>query len=162
LRDWLAAFLCGVGVQALTEQVVPAWYDEAAAHGHAEARLDVMCYDLRGRKTYVDVRFALADSKNAATLSARASTDGSAAAERVARKRRRYPADRCPGASLVPFVMEAHGRPSPEATAFLKAMVPFDFPDRTDVLARARRDLSVLTQTRLADLLLSAEAPSAA
>jgi hypothetical protein len=161
-RDWLRGFLATVGTDSLPEQVVPAWHNEHAEAGRREAVLDLMLQDLRGRRTYVDVSFTLADSSNARLLSARARVDGSAAAERVARKRRRYPGDRFPGAALVPFVLEAHGRQSPETHAFLKAMVPPDWPERDAVLARARRDLSVLTQCRLADLLLSAERLAAA
>ena len=160
IRDWLAKWARPFVVSPpLIEQEVPAWYDENIADVDKRgAVLDVMFYDHKGQKTYVDVMVTSADTAVPAKLATRAKQDGHAAAEGVRRKHGRYPASKNPGASLVPFVVEARGRLSPEVSAFLKAMVPESYPDRSLVLRKARRDLSVLVQSRLADLLLSAEA----
>lgn len=80
-----------------------------------------------------------------------------AAADMVARKRRRYKPEKNPGVGLVPFVIETLGRVSPEAQALLRAMAPSD-ERRSTVLRDARQTLAVLVQTRLAEQLLSAEA----
>jgi hypothetical protein len=160
VRDWLARWLNQfTSAPTDTEVIVPAWYDATKdTEKKRQARLDILLWDLKGRKTYVDISFATADSVTPGKRRTRANEDGQAAAERVAAKHARYPGDKNPGASLVPFVIEAHGRLSPEAIAFLQAMVPPTNPDRDAILQKARYDLSVLTQGRLADLLLSAEA----
>jgi hypothetical protein len=160
VRDWLAKWLKPfVDLPPLVEQEVEAWYDENVAdEDKRRAVLDVMLWDHKGQKTYVDVMVTSADTATQGKLASRASQDGHAAAAGVQRKHGRYPASKNPGASLVPFVVEARGRLSPEVSAFLKAMVPESYPDRSLVLRKARRDLSVLVQSRLADLLLSAEA----
>ena len=63
-----------------------------------------------------------------------------------------------PGEGLVPFVLEALGRPSPEAEAFLRAMAPGTpgDPQRAEALRLARQYLSVTLQSRNAELLLAA------
>jgi hypothetical protein len=160
VRDWLAKWLKPfVASPPLVEQEVQAWYDENIADvDKRRAVLDVKLQDHKGQKTYVDVMVTSADTQTPGKLAMRASQDGHAAAAGVQRKHGRYPASKNPGACLVPFVVEARGRLSPEALAFLKAMVPESCPDRPLILRKARRDLSVLVQSRLGDLLLSAEA----
>ena len=49
-----------------------------------------------------------------------ASADGAVAAEKVARKERRYPPEQVPGAKLVAFSVEAGGRWSTAAKDFLR------------------------------------------
>ena len=63
----------------------------------------------------------------------------------------------------MPFVVEALGRPSADAAAFLRAVARASGPrePRAAVLDRAWRRLSVLVQTRLAETLLAAELPRA-
>ena len=75
----------------------------------------------------------------------------------VRTKRSRYPPHKNPGCSLVPFVVEALGRLSPDAEDLLRALAPVDKQTRSVVLRRAKQSLSVVIQTRLADLLLGAE-----
>ena len=58
---------------------------------------------------------------------------------------------------MVPFVVEALGRLSPEAHGLLAAVAPTDKKVRSQVLRTAKQILSVLVQTGLAELLLSAE-----
>ena len=58
---------------------------------------------------------------------------------------------------MVPFVVEALGRLSPDAEGLLRALAPVEKQTRSVVLRRAKQSLSVVIQTRLADLLLSAE-----
>ena len=83
--------------------------------------------------------------------------DGAAAADMVRAKRAKYPPAKAPNNPLLPFVVEALGRLSPEAQGLLNALAPEDKALRSAVLRRAKQSLSVLVQTRLADLLLSAE-----
>ena len=58
---------------------------------------------------------------------------------------------------MVPFAVEALGRLSLEAEDLLRSLSPVDKQTRSVVLRRAKQSLSVIIQTRLADLLLSAE-----
>ncbi len=58
---------------------------------------------------------------------------------------------------MVPFIIESLGRPSREAVAFLRAVAPADPAKRASVLAEAWQSISINTQTRLAELLISAE-----
>jgi hypothetical protein len=87
----------------------------------------------------------------------RAVEDGRAASCYVKEKRQRYPPQDNPGEALVPFIIEALGRPSLEAAAFLRSVAPVDPSKRPSVLAAAWQAISILTQTRLAELLISAE-----
>ena len=87
----------------------------------------------------------------------RARTDGSAASDTVRSKNSKYPQHKSPGTPMVPFVVEALGRLSPEAHALLGAVAPADKKVRSQVLRTAKQTLSVLVQTGLAELLLSAE-----
>ena len=85
-------------------------------------------------------------------------TDGSAASDMVRSKHSKYPRAKSPATPMVPFVVEALGRLSPEAHAFLLgAVAPADKKVRSQVLRTAKQTLSVLVQTGLAELLLSAE-----
>jgi hypothetical protein len=77
----------------------------------------------------------------------------------VSMKHRRYPPERNPGAALVPFALEAHGRWSDDALAFVSHMLPQTFPDRASELQRVQRAISVITQSRLGDMLLASEVP---
>ena len=82
---------------------------------------------------------------------------GAAAADAVRGKRSKYPAAKSPSTPLVPFAVEALGRLSPEAQGLLNALAPADKKVRSQVLRTAKQTLSVLVQTRHAELLLSAE-----
>ena len=75
----------------------------------------------------------------------------------VRSKRSNYPAAKSPATSMVPFVVETLGRLSPEAHGLLGAVAPADKKVRSQVLRTAKQTLSVLVQTGLAELLLSAE-----
>ena len=86
-----------------------------------------------------------------------ARTAGKAASVRADEKRKRYPPDRHPHAELVPFVVEARGRLGAEVLPFLKQHAPAEEPLRSAVLARALRDIAVITQHGRAALLLAAE-----
>ena len=72
-------------------------------------------------------------------------------------KQSKYPQHKSPGTPMVPFVVEALGRLSPEAHALLATVAPADKKVRSQVLRTAKQTLSVLVQTGLAELLLSAE-----
>ena len=75
----------------------------------------------------------------------------------VRSKRSKYPAAKSPATPMVPFVVEAFGRLSPEAHGLLAAVAPADKKERSQVLRTAKQTLSVLVQTGLAEMLLSAE-----
>jgi len=152
---WLARWLEDhSGHPTDTEQYVAAWTDEDGTL----AKLDISFVDAEGRRAYVDVAFASASSSVPATVARHATEPGVAAADMVARKRRRYKPEKNPGVGLVPFVVESLGRVSPEAQALLRAMAPSDAQQRSAALRDARQTLAVLVQTRLAEQLLSAEA----
>ena len=60
---------------------------------------------------------------------------------------------------MVPFVIEALGRPSEDAVAFLRSLAPTEPRQRALVLTEVWRRISLITQRRLAELYLSAERP---
>ena len=121
------------------------------------AVLDVAFRDDEGAAVYVDVAYANATSEDAAASLRAARTAGKAASEREDAKRRRYPPAANPHAELVPFVLEARGRLGAEVLPFLRQHAPAEEPLRSAALARATRELSILTQRGLAALLLAAE-----
>ncbi len=92
-----------------------------------------------------------------AELRRRAEKPGRAAAAYVYAKQQRYPAWRNPTEDLVPFIIESFGHPSKKAVNFLRQFAPTDPRARSLELRRAYRELSCLTQQRLAGLLRSAE-----
>ena len=121
------------------------------------AKLDVMFTNGDGRTAYADVSVTSAATSSAANRAKRAETDGAAAADMVRAKRGKYPQEASPTTPMVPFVVEALGRLSPEAHGLLTAVAPADKKVRSQVLRTAKQTLSVLVQTGLAELLLSAE-----
>ena len=121
------------------------------------AKLDVAFIDGEGRRAYADVAVTSAATTSAANFAKRARTDGSAASDMVRTKQSKYPQHKSPGTPMVPFVVEALGRLSPEAHALLGTLAPADKKVRSQVLRTAKQTLSVLVQTGLAELLLSAE-----
>ena len=121
------------------------------------AVLDVAFRDDEGAMVYVDVAYTNASSEDAAASLRAARTAGKAASEREDAKRRRYPPAANPHAELVPFVLEARGRLGAEVLPFLRQHAPAEEPLRSAALARATRELSILTQRGLASLLLAAE-----
>ena len=176
LRDYIAQLTTDLtGAPAPIEQIVPAWCldatpeDIAAANGlptppgfdvraakKRVAKLDVGGL-LGSQRTWIDVGFTCARTTVADERYYRAANDGYAAAQYVATKRRRYPVVKNPSEPLVPFIIEAFGRPSIEATAFLRSVAPTNLAERTQVLSAAWQTISCLTQMRLAELYLSAE-----
>ena len=123
-----------------------------------QARLDVGFRDEEGSLGYVDVSYTNAcTTGDPATTLARARTAGKAASEREDEKRRRYPPAQNPHVELVPFVVEARGRLGAEVLSFLRQHAPADAVLRSTVLARATRDISIITQRGLGALLLAAE-----
>ena len=84
------------------------------------------------------------------------------ASEREDHKRKRYPPADNPHCELVPFVVEARGRLGAEVLPFLRQHAPAEEPLRSAVLARATREISIITKRGLAALLLAAEPRPAA
>ena len=159
IRDWLARWLQAVcGIAADTEQFEPRW-DYRKPNGTREgklirARLDVVCTDHKGVRTFIDVVGTHAGGSGLLgepELRMRAQEDGRAAHQAVVGKRCRYPPHKVPGCSLVPFAFEGLGRLSEEARGFLRAMTPSPAS-----LGCAYQELSYLVQRRLAESLLSA------
>ena len=70
---------------------------------------------------------------------------------------KRNPSEQCPHVEFTPFVVEARGRLGAEVLPFLKQHAPAEEPLRSAVLARAAREISIITQRGLAALLLAAE-----
>jgi len=165
-RNWLGKWITEqTGEQADLEQFVPAWNKRRKpTPEHPEgklvlAKLDVSCM-VNARRTHVDVAIPSAATLSPGTeRTARAAEDGRAAAQMVRDKRERYPPDKNPGEGLVAFVVESLGRPSAEAAAFLRALAPTDPAQRAVVLRAAWQALSIIIQTRLAELHISAERP---
>ena len=106
---------------------------------------------------YVDVSYNKACTFDAANTLRAARTAGKAAGEREEHMRKRYPPELRPHVEFTPFVVEARGRLGAEVLPFLRQHAPADPVLRSAVLARATRDISVLTQRGLAALLLAAE-----
>ena len=184
LRDWVKGWLLSEchATSADAEQHVPAWdrwvQAKCAVTGAPQFRtvqtaagavqepvqvleravLDVAFRDAEGSEGYVDVAYT-----NACTLGdpsvtlARARTAGKAASEREDQKRQRYPPELNPCVELIPLVVEARGRLGAEVLPFLQQHAPAEAPLRSVVLARATRDISIITQRGLAALLLAAE-----
>ena len=90
------------------------------------AKLDVAFIDGDGRRAYVDVSVTSAATSSVANRAKRAETDGEAAADMVRAKQTKYPPEKSPTTPLVPFVVEALGRLSPQAHGLLNAVAPAD------------------------------------
>ena len=121
------------------------------------AMLDVAFHDDEGTQGYVDVAYSNACSQDAAETLRAARTAGRAASEREEHKRKRSPPAANPHAELIPFVVEARGRLGAEALPFLRQHAPAEEPLRSAALARATREISIITQRGLAALLLAGE-----
>jgi hypothetical protein len=121
------------------------------------AVLDVSFTDDEGGLVFVDVSYTNACTPDADKTLRNARTAGKAASVRADEKRKRYPPQDHPHAELVPFVVEARGRLGEEVLPFLRHHAPAEEPLRSAVLARALRDVSIITKQGLAALLLAAE-----
>ena len=155
IRDWLAALIRQLtGQAAPVEQLVPKWDRVVRVDGTdtlEHARLDVVFNNCHGQRVYLDVVVPTAGSTNPETVRSRAAKDGAAAARAADGKRVRYP-----GPDLVPFAVEALGRPGRDAAAFLRSLAPSEPEARSAVLGAAWQSLSVVLQMGNAELLLSA------
>jgi hypothetical protein len=155
IRDWLADTIGELTGQATTiEQFVPKWDRVVQVNGTnniERARLDVVFTNLHGQRTYLDVVVPTAGTTNPETARSRAAKDGAAAARAADGKRVRYP-----GPDLVPFAVEALGRPGKDAVSFLRSLAPADPELRSAALGSAWQALSVVLQMENAELLLAA------
>ena len=142
------------GQAAPLEQYVPKWDRVVRTPGGdrvERARLDAVFNNCHGQRVYIDVVVAAAATTNPEMARSRAARDGAAAARAADAKRVRHP-----GPDLVPFAVEALGRPGRDAAALLRSLAPADPELRSAVLGAAWQSLSVLLQTENAELLLSA------
>ena len=96
-----------------------------------------------------------------ARMRARAHRDGVAARQSVNEKRVRYPAERVPGASLVPFVVECVGRASDEAAALVRYWGSAS-EDPALSTSRLWQQLATTVQLGTAECILSATGPQSA
>ena len=159
LRDWLGRpdgnrglIPETTGRRAHTEQLVPHWDRVDEETDEVEhARWDVATADAAGRRIYLDITIADAATVNPEQRRRRAHHDGAAAARAEDTKRLRYP-----GPALVPFAVEALGRPGESAAAFLRSLAPTEPRARSKWLGSAWQTLSVLLQTGNAQLLITA------
>ena len=166
IRDWLLAW---VGERTVTpvsrEPYVSQWdwwetNPETGVRELVQARLDGAFHYLKGGLGYFDVTIVNAATTNAQELAARAHKEGAAAQGAVQGKRRKYAPDKHPAATLVPFAVEALGRPSEEALQFLRDLAPSDPSERAVVLKVAHYRLSTFIAMRQAELLMAAEGAS--
>ena len=94
-------------------------------------------------------------------MRSRAIRDGRAAADAAADKHRKYPLG---GASLVPFVLEAGGRPGEDAVVVVRRMAAAARADRGETGAHEAgltapqlwQELSIILQNGNAEIILSA------
>ena len=121
------------------------------------ALLDVAYADDDGTRGYVGVAYTNACSDDAQATLRAARTSGKSASKREEHMRKRYPPDKDPRAEVTLFVVEARGRLGAEVLSFLRQHAPAERPIRSAVLARATREISIITPRGLAALLLSAE-----
>ena len=159
IRDWLVKWIAEqTGRPVSAEPKVPEWnYQENERV--VEAQLDGGFCDRRRGLVYFDVHIVSATTTNIDPhwLRNHAATDGGALTRGVRNKRTKYPPEKHPRATLVPFVLEALGRPSEEALDLLRALAPASLSERAAVLGSAYHELSTLLALRQAELLLSAE-----
>ena len=159
IRDWLAGLVAAwTGRDTITEQFVPKWDRVRRREGTDEteierARLDVAFIDLHGRRAFIDVVVPTAASTCPELVRARAARSGAAAARAEDGKRLRDP-----GPDLVPFAVEALGRPGTDAIELLRALAPTDPEERSVALGGAWQSLSAVLQMGNAELLLAAAA----
>ena len=166
IRDWLLGWVAErTGTPVAPEPYVAEWdYWETdavtAVRSLVQARLDGGFHFLKGGLGYFDVTVVNAATTVAQELHARAHQEGAAAQGAVQGKRRKYAPDKHPAATLVPFAVEALGRPSEEALQFLRDLAPSDPAERAVVLKAAHYRLSTLIAMRQAELLMAAEGAS--
>ena len=155
VRDWLASWISScTGQHVLTEQFVPKW-DRVVRRGGEQiierARLDVVFNDRHGRRAYVDVCIPTAATTCPELARARAARAGAAASRAEDQKRVRYN-----GPDLIPFAVEALGRPGSSTLALLRSLAPEEPSERSQVLGAAWQTLSVIIQLENAELLMAA------
>ena len=155
VRDWLARLLSLWQIQGvLTEQFVPSWDRTRRVRGEIiveRARLDVVFLDHHAWRCFVDIVVPTTASTCPEVVRARAEKNGAAATRAEDGKRLRYP-----GPSLVPFAVDALGRPGASALELLRSLAPTDPEERSVALGSAWQSLAATLQTANAELLVSA------
>ena len=122
-----------------------------------KARLDGGFHYPKGGLGFFDVVIPDATTTDASVISVRAHNEGSAAHEAVLFKTNKYSPEKYPGATLVPFAVEALGRPSDPALQLFRDLAPTEASERAAVLKDAHYRLSTLIAMRQAELQMSAE-----
>ena len=163
IRDWLLRWVEKHTTMPVAEEpYVSQWnyWERNPSTGVAEcveARLDGGFHFHKGGQGYFDVTIPNAATTNAEDLRERAHKPGAAAQNAVRGKFRKYPPDKHPAATLVPFAIEALGCPSGEALQLLRDLAPSDPKERAAALKEAHYRLSTLVAMRQAELLMAAE-----
>ena len=140
-----------MAVPMSTEQRVPRWDRINPTTGRTEeAKLDVATSDPEsGRALFFDVVIYTAHSDNGDRLRALARTDGKAAADAAAEKRRRYANA---GDALAPLALEAGGRPGEDLSHWFRQLADGD----SNVCAALWHNISSTLQMHNAELILGA------
>ena len=148
LSEAIAKILRRLGHTALTEQRSPEhdYFDRDRSTQHA-AYMDIVS-TINGQKYNIDVSVTNALSDNEERLQARANADGKAARARGVEKIRRY------GSTVIPFVLEAHGRLGSDATTFLNTIAPPE--GRHEFFAEVYHTVQRITAAHIADAIHAA------
>ena len=115
-----------------------------------EAELNIRFPQSTGRMLSVHIGFTDPYTRDVAEVRRRTREPGHAAAAYVYHKHARCRFEENPTEDLVPFILESFGRPSNRAVNFLRQFAPTERGARSRELRRAYRELSCLTQLRLA------------
>ena len=163
MTGWPSAGASAQACSTAAEQVVDGWYVKNPTTGEDEqAYLDVVTADpLTGAVLRIDVTIPCELSSNHDLMRSRAIRDGRAAADAAAAKHRKYPLG---GASLIPFVLEAGGRPGEDTVVTIRRMAAAARGERGEEGAREAgltaaqlwQELSIILQNGNAEIILSA------
>ena len=162
IRDWLLTWVDErTKYPVAREPYVAEWdYWEKNARGVRElvkARLDGGFHFPKGGLGYFDVVIPDAATADPHAINARAHNEGAAAHGAVLFKLNKYAPDKHPGATLVPFAVEALGRPSEPVLQLFRDLAPKEPSERAAVLKDAHYRLSTLVAMRQAELQMAAE-----
>ena len=141
VRDTLSEWVAEQGISTRTEQIMPKW-----STSEEQARLDIVCTDLRRGETCVDISMTDSVLRGATKRVMRS------AARREQQKHKWYP-----GRGMIPFVMDTRGRWGREAHAFVQtiaATLPHE--QRAEAIRECRRRIAVALQTAVAEQIMSA------
>ena len=142
----LAAWCEDMGCTVHREVILP-----NASPDRPEARMDLVIHAPdRSQPVHVDVTIVSALALDAMGAGA-ARRDGAAAGVAARRKRAKYP--QC---TIVPFVVEDHGRFGEDAAALVRRLAPIENTKRSAAICRLYQALGSVLQRHAADAVVSA------